>query len=76
MKFPSIVIAVFATVGFLSACSNTNEEPQNMDEQITIKTSIFPYEDWAKKIGGDYVDVENIVPIGADAHTYEPTPQE
>jgi zinc transport system substrate-binding protein len=30
-------------------------------------------EDFAKKIGGAYVDVESIMPSGADAHTFEPT---
>ena len=30
-------------------------------------------EDFAKKIGGAYVDVESIMPNGADAHTFEPT---
>ncbi|MET3504183.1 metal ABC transporter solute-binding protein, Zn/Mn family [Halalkalibacter oceani] len=67
----------------LNACSNTEtdtadevEESQETEEQLTIMTSIFPLEDWTKKIGGDFVEVTNIVPVGADAHTYEPTPNE
>lgn len=67
----------------LNACSNTEtetgdetEENQETEEKLTVMTSIFPLEDWTKKIGGDFVEVTNIVPIGADAHTYEPTPNE
>ncbi|MCM3760805.1 zinc ABC transporter substrate-binding protein [Alkalihalobacillus oceani] len=67
----------------LNACSNTEtetvdetEENQETAEKLTIMTSIFPLEDWTKKIGGDFVEVTNIVPVGADAHTYEPTPNE
>ncbi len=59
----------------VTACGN-NQGADEDNDQLLIKTSIFPYEDWTKAIGGDFVNVENIVPTGADAHTYEPTPQE
>ncbi|GAF23252.1 zinc ABC transporter, periplasmic-binding protein ZnuA [Bacillus sp. JCM 19047] len=59
----------------VAAC-NSNQGADEDSDQLHIKTSIFPYEDWTKAIGGDFVNVENIVPAGADAHTYEPTPQE
>ncbi|WP_059106098.1 metal ABC transporter solute-binding protein, Zn/Mn family [Shouchella shacheensis] len=78
----SIATASVAVL-FLNACSNAGtdssneaEEEQGSEEKLTIMTSIFPLEDWTKKIGGDYVDVANVVPVGADAHTYEPTPNE
>ncbi len=68
---------------FLQACSNAETDSSNeasgdegVGEKLTIMTSIFPLEDWTKKIGGDYVDVTNVVPVGADAHSYEPTPNE
>lgn len=76
MKFPYVFIGLLSTVSLLGACSNTGENTREVDEPLMIKTSIFPYEDWTKKIGGDYVEVSNIVPVGADAHTYELTPQE
>lgn len=54
----------------------TNEEENEAAEDqdpITVKTTLFPLEYFAQEIGGDYVEVENIVPVGADAHTFEPS---
>ncbi|WP_054704217.1 zinc ABC transporter substrate-binding protein [Bacillus sp. JCM 19041] len=78
-----LMASASVAVLFLHACSNANTDSSNeasngegADEKLTIMTSIFPLEDWTKKIGGDYVDVTNVVPVGADAHSYEPTPNE
>jgi ABC-type Zn uptake system ZnuABC Zn-binding protein ZnuA len=40
--------------------------------KVVATASIFM--DMAKNIGGDKIDVQTIVPIGADPHIYEPTP--
>ncbi|MBC5635359.1 zinc ABC transporter substrate-binding protein [Ornithinibacillus sp. BX22] len=63
----------------LAAC-NTNDENassaagvQNTDNTLTIFTSIYPLEDFAKKIGGEHVQVNTLIPPGADSHTFEPT---
>ncbi|MBS3678958.1 zinc ABC transporter substrate-binding protein [Ornithinibacillus massiliensis] len=63
----------------LAAC-NTNDENassaagvQNTDDTLTIFTSIYPLEDFAKKIGGEHVQVNTLIPPGADSHTFEPT---
>ena len=40
---------------------------------LKIYTTLYPLEDFANKIGGEYVEVESIMPSGADAHTFEPT---
>ncbi|MET3507631.1 metal ABC transporter solute-binding protein, Zn/Mn family [Halalkalibacter oceani] len=65
------------------ACSNNEneagdqeqgeEETDGATEALEIYTTIFPLEDFANKIGGEYVHVTNLVPVGADAHTFEPT---
>ncbi|MEK4563487.1 zinc ABC transporter substrate-binding protein [Alkalihalobacillus sp. FSL R5-0424] len=66
-----------AALLFLNACSQGSGDSENgTSETLEIYTTIFPIEDWTKKIGGDYVDVTNMVPVGSDAHTYEPTPTE
>ncbi|TVP85139.1 MAG: ABC transporter substrate-binding protein, partial [Alkalicoccus sp.] len=53
--------------------SEENEAQASSEDPVTIKTTLFPLEDFAEKIGGDAVEVENIVPLGADAHTFEPS---
>lgn len=66
-----------AALLFLNACSQgSGDTEEGTSETLDIYTTIFPIEDWTKKIGGDYVDVTNMVPVGSDAHTYEPTPTE
>jgi zinc transport system substrate-binding protein len=72
----------------LSACGTAgNNETNEPDEKgevqaqsadfeeaapLEIHTTIFALEDFINKIGQDHVDVENIIPPGVDAHTYEP----
>ncbi|MFC3885993.1 metal ABC transporter substrate-binding protein [Bacillus songklensis] len=70
--------AVLVTALFLSGCSSSQTATESNDkketnDQLTIYTTIFPLEDFAKKIGGDYVKVESIYPPNVDAHTFEPS---
>lgn len=60
----------------LAAC-NTNENKSDLNnEQLQVFTTIFPLEDFARVIGGEHVHVTNLIPVGADAHTFEPTARE
>lgn len=43
------------------------------DGKIHVVTTLFPYYDFVKQIGGDRVDVQLIVPAGMDTHSFEPT---
>ncbi|MFJ8531258.1 metal ABC transporter substrate-binding protein [Bacillus sp. NPDC094106] len=56
-----------------AGCSSKKEGSAKKDGKLTVYTTIFPLADFAKKIGGDYVNVEAIYPPGADSHTYEPS---
>ena len=67
---------------FLASC-NTQQQTSTPNENETIKqekvetlkiyTTLYPLEDFVKKIGGEYVEVEGVMPPGTDAHTFEPT---
>ncbi|UJW59713.1 zinc ABC transporter substrate-binding protein [Bacillus sp. A116_S68] len=78
----AISLGAFSFV--LAACGNNsdNTSTENVEtgdneieeiETIHVKTTLYPLEDFANRIGGEFVEVDNIVPIGADAHTFEPT---
>ncbi len=75
----AIALGAFSFV--LAACGNNSdntstgnvETGDNEIETIHVKTTLYPLEDFANRIGGEFVEVDNIVPIGADAHTFEPT---
>ncbi|UII54879.1 zinc ABC transporter substrate-binding protein [Cytobacillus spongiae] len=66
---------VLMSFTILQGCSDNNQTTTTTHEkdQLVLYTSLFPFEDFAKKIGGDFVEVETILPPGADAHTYEPS---
>lgn len=42
----------------------------------TVLVSLAPYKFFVEKIAGDSVKAQLMVPAGASAHTYEPTPKE
>lgn len=79
MKKSSLLLTLFLLLATaLFGCGN--DEKANKDDsaketkkQLTIYTTIFPLEDFTKKIGGDLVKVKSVYPPGADAHTFEPT---
>ncbi|MCP3762699.1 zinc ABC transporter substrate-binding protein [Domibacillus sp. A3M-37] len=62
----------------LAACGNENSETSNetnesTDEVLTVYTTIYPLQYFTERIGGGTVEVESMLPAGADEHTYEPT---
>ncbi|HDX9580383.1 TPA: zinc ABC transporter substrate-binding protein [Bacillus pseudomycoides] len=74
MKKRSIIFSLVLMFTFLFAgCSNKDNTANRKNGKLSVYTTIFPLADFAKKIGGDYVEVTAIYPPGADSHTYEPS---
>lgn len=74
MRKTSLIFYLLALLTFFTVgCSEKPQSTSNNGEKVAVYTTIYPLEDFAKKIGGDHVDVTSIYPLGADAHTYEPT---
>lgn len=46
------------------------------ETQPTVLVSVSPYKNFVEKIGSGTVNVMVMVPAGASAHTYEPTPRQ
>ncbi|MDX8361915.1 metal ABC transporter solute-binding protein, Zn/Mn family [Cytobacillus sp. IB215316] len=71
----SFYTLVFAMSLILAGCGNSETVKTGIseNEKITIYTTIYPLEDFAKKIGEDYVDVKSIYPPNVDAHSFEPS---
>ncbi|MFC5713998.1 metal ABC transporter solute-binding protein, Zn/Mn family [Thalassorhabdus alkalitolerans] len=70
--------AVLAACGEADQTEETAEQDEGNGEEtetIDVYTTLFALEDFANRIGGDAVNVTNIVPVGADAHSFEPTAQ-
>ena len=68
------LLAVF----MLAACGNDNDDGAtvNKDEKLKVVTSFTIIADMAREIGGDLVEVYNLVPSGTDPHEYEPLPDD
>ncbi|MGM0396597.1 MAG: metal ABC transporter solute-binding protein, Zn/Mn family [Bacillota bacterium] len=56
------------------------EQPTDEDvaaeEKLSVVATLFPQYDFARRIGGELVDVRYLLPTGTEAHSYEPTPQD
>ena len=50
------------------------EEQMPAEEQIVVYASFFPYYEFAKGVAGDDAQVVQLIPGGADAHDWEPSP--
>lgn len=41
-----------------------------------VIVSLYTLQDFAQKIGGNYIDVKNLVPPGTEPHDFDPSPQD
>lgn len=57
----------------LSGCAG--EKPVSTLNQKLVLTSISPLADLIKQVGGDKIQVINLVPPGTDPHDFEPKPE-
>ncbi|MED3572585.1 metal ABC transporter substrate-binding protein [Cytobacillus praedii] len=81
MKFKKpLLTSLFTFSLILAGCGNTETakkaDRENIDkdeDKLTVLTTIYPLEDFTKKIGGNYVDVKSIYPPNVDAHSFEPS---
>jgi zinc transport system substrate-binding protein len=69
-----ILLIVFGMV--LAACQPAPGTEANDDSQLRVTVSILPQAYFVERIGGDLVSVNVMVSPGADAHTYEPKPEQ
>lgn len=82
------VLIVFLAVLFLLGISCSRHETKTAPEvsgspgasvgeksspKVRVITTIFPIYDMTRQVGGDEVEVRNLLPPGGSPHTYEPT---
>ncbi len=49
--------------------------PKTKSSKKTVCVSFYLLEDLAKKISGDLLDIQCVMPVGADVHSWEPSPR-
>lgn len=72
-----VAILILGACGAEESSNQTAEDNEassdNNETRLKIYTTLYPLEYFAEQIGAENVEVESILPLGADAHTYEPT---
>ena len=61
------------SLSLLTGCGTSAETDTNADGKLRVLTSFYPMYDFACKIGGDCIDVTNMVPSGTEPHDWEPS---
>src|SRR3990172_4961852 len=67
-----IFVAAIIVAGVVLAGLNGQENGQ----KIAVTASFYPLAEFARQVGGDNVEVENITPAGVEPHDFEPSPQD
>lgn len=76
-----VLIASTVIALVLGACGANNDQVDNEatetnDEKLQVVTTFTLLEDMVKEIGGDDIEVYNMVPAGTDPHEYSPLPED
>ena len=72
-----IFIAFVIMILLLSGCAAVAYgDEKTPDDRLKIITTAFPLYDFTRNIAGDKMQVAMLFPLGADKHTYEPTPHD
>lgn len=68
MKFLKTIISVFLAAVMLSGCSYSETS-----EKLRVCTSFYAMYDLTRQIGGDKIEIKNLVPNGSEPHDWEPS---
>lgn len=66
------LFSILLLITLLISCNKNEENVTNKKLKVTV--TIATYADFVKKIGGDKVEVNILVPPNAEPHNYEPQP--
>lgn len=71
----SIVLVLVLVM--VSGCGSKVENEEIFENgKITVYTSFYAMHDFANKIGGDKINLINLVPTGMEPHDWEPSPND
>ena len=69
-----LLFAVVIGVFLISGCVNNAEKES--DEKVDVIVSILPQKAFVKAVGGEHVNVKELIPPGGSPATYEPRPSD
>ena len=68
----ALILLFIASIA--AGCGNSNDF--TVEGKVNVVTSFYPLYDFAKKIGGEHVNVVNLVPNGVEPHDWSPKPRD
>ena len=68
------MLAAILLCALLTACAPAQAPEKADDGRLKVVSTVFPGYDFARAAGGELVEVELLLPPGAESHSYEPTP--
>lgn len=71
MKKLSMLLVALAM--FIVGCGG---EKQSVSDKLQVAASFYPMAEFARNVGGDKAEVFALVPDGAEAHDWEPSPSD
>jgi zinc transport system substrate-binding protein len=74
-RFSVIMVIVLVAVLYFGGCRQSPQAPLS-SEKLQVVVSIAPQRYFVERIGGGYVNVNVMVPPGAEPHTFEPKPEQ
>ena len=79
-RFGLLCVSVLLLGEWLGACAAPNAAPTVSPLNAAAKVKVVAVEsflaDIAQNVAGDRIQVETLMPLGVDLHSYEPTPQD
>lgn len=72
-RLSALVCACTLSLSLLTGCGTQPADTAAGDGRLRVLTSFSPMYDFACKIGGDCIDVTNMVPSGTEPHDWEPS---
>ena len=72
-RLSALVCACTLSLSLLTGCGTQPADTAAGDGRLRVLTSFYPMYDFACKIGGDCIDVTNMVPSGTEPHDWDPS---
>jgi zinc transport system substrate-binding protein len=71
-----LIAIILVVTGLLAGCGSSASKASLVEGKVNVVTSFYPLYDFTRKIGGDNVNVINLVPAGVEPHDWSPKSQD
>jgi len=76
MKKSLPLLAAIPLVAVLAACGSSTDDGGGNGDTVSVAASFYPFAFVAERVGGDFVDVDNLTSPGVEPHDLELKPKQ